>query len=218
MLIDPTEPTVIPLEAIELRILGSLQEKEQSTPEYYPMTLNALAAACNQKSSRDPVTEYSEAEIEQALERLQGDRLAFRIVGGRATRWQHNLDKAWHLEAGSKAVMTLLLLRGAQTAGEIRNRSDRLHRFVSVEDVESLLRRMSEGEAALVVELPRQSGQKETRWFHRFSAAPVQAEPEAAQTSTSPRAESLSTRIDRLEGEVSQLREALEFLKRQLGG
>jgi uncharacterized protein YceH (UPF0502 family) len=218
MLIDPTEPTVIPLEAIELRILGSLMEKEQATPEYYPLTLNALAAACNQKSSREPVTDFSEDDIERALDRLQSDRLVYRIIGGRSTRWQHNLDKAWHLDRGSKAVMTLLLLRGAQTPGEIRNRSDRLHKFGSVEEVEGTLGRLSEGEAALVVELHRQSGQKETRWFHRFSAAALQAAPDVEPAPLSPRAESLSTRIERLEGEVLELRDALEYLKRQLGG
>lgn len=218
MLIDPTEPTVIPLDDIELRILGSLMEKEQSTPEYYPLTLNALAAACNQRSSRDPVSEYTEEALEHALDRLQSDRLVFRVVGGRSTRWQHNLDKAWQLSGGSRAVMTLLLLRGAQTPGEIRNRSERLHRFASVEEVEQLLEAMSQGESALVVELPRQPGQKETRWFHRFTAAPVQAVPAAEPATHSARAESLSTRIERLEGEVTELREALEFLKKQLGG
>lgn len=218
MLIDPTEPTVIPLDDIELRILGSLMEKEQSTPEYYPLTLNSLAAACNQKSSRDPVSEYTEEELERALDRLQSDRLVYRVVGGRSTRWQHNLDKAWHLDGGSKAVMTLLLLRGAQTPGEIRNRSERLHRFASVEQVEELLGAMSQGETALVVELPRQPGQKEMRWFHRFSSAPVPTVPEAEPPVHSVRAESLSTRIERLEGEVTELRDALEFLKKQLGG
>jgi uncharacterized protein len=154
------------LDPIELRILGSLLEKEQATPEYYPLTLNALGAACNQKTNREPVSTHGEQEIENALDRLQDEKLVWRIIGGRATRWQHNLEKAWNLSGASKAVMTLLLLRGAQTPGELRSWADRLFYFASLEEIESTLRSMAESDPPLVAELPRRSGQKETRWIH----------------------------------------------------
>src|SRR5947199_518573 len=120
------------LDPIELRILGALMEKQLSTPEYYPLTVNALVAACNQKSNREPVMELSETEVQRALDRLQDEKLVWRVVGGRAVRYDHNLDTLWHINRREKALLTLLLLRGPQTAGELRGRSDRLHQFDSV--------------------------------------------------------------------------------------
>src|SRR5215210_3947865 len=128
------------LDPVEVRILGSLMEKQLSTPEYYPLTLNALVAACNQKSNREPVLELSESEIERALNRLQDEKLAWRVLGGRAVRFDHNLDAVWHINRREKALLTLLFLRGPQTAGELRGRSDRLQTFESVPEVEELLR------------------------------------------------------------------------------
>src|SRR5712691_1070942 len=120
------------LDPLEIRILGSLMEKQLATPEYYPLTLNALVAACNQKSNREPVMELGEADVERALNRLQDEKLAWRVMGGRAVRFDHNLDALWHINRREKAVLTLLFLRGAQTAGEMRGRSDRLHSFESI--------------------------------------------------------------------------------------
>src|SRR6266581_3267104 len=154
------------LDAIELRILGSLMEKQLATPEYYPLTLNALVAACNQKSNREPVMELGEADIERALNRLQDEKLAWRVMGGRVVRFDHNLDALWHINRREKAVLTLLFLRGAQTAGEMRGRSDRLHTFESVAEVEQLLRDMAAQSEPLVRQLPRRPGQKEERWVH----------------------------------------------------
>src|SRR5437899_11726970 len=108
------------LDAVEIRLLGSLAEKQMSTPEYYPLTLNALIAACNQKSNRAPVMEVTEAEVQRALDALQEEKLVWKVVGGRATRWEHNLDTALQLDLPSKAVLTLLFLRGPQTPGELR--------------------------------------------------------------------------------------------------
>jgi uncharacterized protein YceH (UPF0502 family) len=154
------KPRVLPkreLDPVELRVLGSLMEKQMATPEYYPLTLNALVAAANQKSNREPVMDLGESEIQRALDRLQDEKLVWKVVGGRAVRWDHNLDTAWQLDRTVKAVLTLLFLRGPQTAGELRGRSDRLHGFDSVAEVEETLQRMSH-EPALVRELARSEG------------------------------------------------------------
>src|SRR5881628_1944101 len=132
----PRKPPSRELDAIEIRILGSLAEKQMATPEYYPLTLNALVAACNQKSNREPVMELGESEIQRTLDRLQDEKLVWKVLGGRAVRWDHNVDTTWQLDRATKAIVTLLFLRGPQTAGELRGRSDRLHAFDSVAEVE----------------------------------------------------------------------------------
>src|SRR5260370_31925190 len=114
------------LDAAEARILGCLAEKQMATPEYYPLTLNALVAACNQKSNRDPVLELSESEVQSALDHLQSEKLVWKVMGGRAVRWEHNLDATLQLDRQSKAVLTLLFLRGVQAPGERRGRGDRV--------------------------------------------------------------------------------------------
>src|SRR5258707_1120891 len=161
------------LDPLEIRILGCLMEKQLATPEYYPLTLNALVTACNQKSNREPVMEVGESDIQRALDRLQDEKLVWKVLGGRATRWDHNLDLTWHLDRPAKAILALLFLRGAQTPGELRGRSDRLHGFETIDDVESTLQRLGHGDDALLRELPRRSGQKETRWMHRLGGAYV---------------------------------------------
>jgi len=150
----------------ESRVLGALMEKEQTTPDAYPLTINALIAACNQKTSREPVTELSETEVVEALDRLRRDALAWRTEGARVERWEHLLDRRWILDRRRKAIMTLLLLRGPQTAAELKTRSDRLASFASRDEVESLLGEMAAEVDPLVQELPRQPGQRETRWRH----------------------------------------------------
>src|SRR5207249_12110414 len=120
-----------PLDPTEIRILGSLMEKQLATPEYYPLTINALVAACNQKSNREPVMELAESDVQRALDRLQDEKLVWKVMGGRAVRYDHNLDTQWQLDRRSKALLTLLFLRGPQTPGELRGRSDRLHEFES---------------------------------------------------------------------------------------
>ncbi len=155
-----------PLDAVEVRVLGALLEKEQTTPELYPLTVNALLAACNQKTNREPVLQLSEAAVWEALERLRQEVLVWRSEGARAERWKQSVSRRWGLDAAGKALMTLLLLRGPQTAGELRSRSDRLHAFASLEEVEETLRRLAATEEPLVAELPRRAGQKETRWTH----------------------------------------------------
>lgn len=200
------------LDAVECRVLGSLLEKEQATPEYYPMTIHALVAACNQKSNREPVLELSEREVEAALRRLFEDVLVWRSDGARTLKWSHNLDRRWGLAPATKAVMTLLLLRGAQTAGELRGRSERLHAFATVAEVETALADLAtadpeKGEQALTAELPRSPGQKERRWVHlvgdtRIAAAALAAAIPPAGGGLEQRLAELERRLDRIEREL----------------
>lgn len=203
-----------PLDAIEIRILGSLMEKQQATPEYYPMTVNAVVAACNQKSNREPVSEYPETEIRAALDRLQDSKLVWQILGSRVPRWEHNLDRLWQISPPQKALLTVLFLRGPQTAGEMRGRTDRLHPFASVDEVEQILRDLARESAPLVREQAKRPGHKETRWIHMVGIdLPEQAPvPEAR-----PSAEPLLTRIERLENRVEELVAELSRLKERLG-
>ncbi len=154
------------LDPIEQRVVGALMEKQQTTPDYYPMTVNALIAACNQKSNREPVTALSETEIVGALESLRHDTLVWRSEGARVERWEHRLTSRWHLDTPARAIMTLLLLRGPQTPGELRSRSERMHHFEDVSEVDAVLRRLAQGDDALVRVQPREPGKRERRWCH----------------------------------------------------
>ena len=203
------------LDPNEIRILGSLMEKQLSTPEYYPLTLNALVAAANQKSNREPVMELNESDVQRALDRLQDEKMVWRVMGGRAVRFDHNLDKVWHLKTAEKAIMTLLFLRGPQTPGELRGRSDRLHKFDSVNEVEDTLRDMAAHSEPLVRELQRRPGQKETRWGHTVGGTIV--EPEEPVPAPRESGEPMSARVARLEAQVEQLSAQLRTLMDKLG-
>jgi len=205
------------LDPVEIRILGSLMEKQLSTPEYYPLTLNALVAATNQKSNREPVMELNEGEIERALNRLQDEKLVWRVMGGRAVRFDHNLDALWHINRPEKALLTLLFLRGAQTPGELRGRSDRLHSFESVANVEQTLRDMAAQHEPLVRMLGRRPGQKEERWMHLAGGAVAEEAPLPAPAHAASSGEPLSVRVQRLEDSVAALAEELRALKAKLG-
>jgi uncharacterized protein YceH (UPF0502 family) len=206
------------LDPVEVRILGALMEKQLSTPEYYPLTLNALAAAANQKSNRDPVMELGESDLSRALDRLQDERLVWKVMGGRAIRFDHNLDKVWHLNPKEKALLTLLFLRGPQTAGELRGRSDRLHQFDSVPEAEETLRDMAAHSEPLVQQLPRRPGQKEERWAHTVGGAIVEhAPPVSEAASPAETREPLSQRVARLEEQMLALASELQELKAKLG-
>jgi uncharacterized protein len=207
-----------PLDAIEIRILGSLMEKQLATPEYYPLTVNALLAACNQKSNREPVMDLGGADVQRALDRLQDEKLAWKVLGGRAVRYDHNLDHVWHVNRREKAVLTLLMLRGAQTPGELRGRSERLQTFESIAEVEGLLRDMASQSEALVAELSRRPGQKEQRWMQAIGGAVADvAETEEHEHEARTPSEPLSARVARLEEEVAALTAALNALKERLG-
>ena len=229
MLTDDTPPARLPrpLDPVEVRALGALLEKQQATPEYYPLTLHALVAACNQKSNRDPVVEFSAGEVEAALDRLREHVFVWKTGGSRAEKWEQNVEGRWQLDAPAKAVMTLLLLRGEQTPGELRGRSDRLHPFATTADVEAALEKLAAGPEPLVAELPRRPGQKETRWTHlvagpvegaRSPAAPAaRASGPAVPAAPSPRLDALASRVDALEERLAAISRELSDLKRTLG-
>jgi uncharacterized protein YceH (UPF0502 family) len=214
------------LDPVECRVLGCLMEKERLTPDTYPMSLTALVAACNQKSSRDPVMDLSEREVDAALDRLFRDVLVWRTDGARVRKWSHNLDRKLGLDHASKAALCLLLVRGPQTVGELRTRADRLHTFGSLAEVDDALFKLADPADPLVAMLPREPGRKEARWAHalgndadtlRFAVAadpPVRHEREAA----SARGPGLETRVIQLEIEVAQLRAELARLVAELGG
>lgn len=204
------------LDHVEVRVLGSLLEKELLTPDAYPMTLQALVAACNQRTSRDPVTDLPAEEVTSALDRLRELVLAWKVTGGRADKWEHNLDAKWQLEKPEKAFVALLFLRGAQTAAELRTRAERMHEIPTVEAAEERLRGMAAHAEPLVVELPKRPGQKETRFMHLAGGTPVEEAPAprpGAPAGVSP----IERRILALEERLAALETSLEALKRSLG-
>jgi uncharacterized protein YceH (UPF0502 family) len=211
------------LDPAEIRVLGSLLEKEQTNPETVPMTVNAIILACNQKTNREPVMTLTEGQVVDALDRMRAEVLVWRTEGARTERWQQSVVRRWGLDKAGKALMTLLLLRGPQTPGELRTRSERLYPFASLEDVEAALRGLAGIDEPLVMELPRRTGQKETRWTHLVGDLAAQPEPEeieeppfVSEPGAPPRA-ALSSRVERLEEIVAQLTADLEELKKQLG-
>lgn len=202
-------------------MLGSLLEKEQTNPETVPMTINALLLACNQKTNREPVMQLTEDQVVKALDWMRQEVLAWRTEGARTERWQQSVSRRWGLDRAGKALITLLLLRGPQTAGELRTRSERIHPFASLEEAEEALRRLAAEDEPLVTELPRRPGQKETRWVHLIgdlAPEPEPAEvPEPPVEPGAPPRPSLASRVERLEEIVERLAADLEELKKQLG-
>jgi uncharacterized protein YceH (UPF0502 family) len=202
------------LDAPEVRVLGSLLEKEIATPEYYPLSLNALVNACNQKSNREPVVSYDEQIVEQAIEGLRAKGLAVKISGeSRVPKYGHRLSETLNLGRREAAVLCVLLLRGPQTVGEIRGRSERLYRFDDLEAVESTLQRLAEWEPdPLAAKLARQSGFKEARYQHLLSGAVEFASPEEPAPARGP---SDRERIAALEAEVAELKRLFADFRRQ---
>jgi hypothetical protein len=209
------------LSAEELRVVGALIEKQVTTPEYYPLTLNALRQACNQLSNREPVVSFDERTVVWALESLR-DRKLVRTVStadGRVPKYRHVLDEALGLKAPEMAVMCVLMLRGAQTVGEIRTRTERLYPFSALSFVETTLEDLMTREVPLVMKLPRVAGQKESRYAHLLGG-PVEIPAEAE--GESPRAEAAargvrgeSERVARLEAELREVRAELGALREQ---
>lgn len=206
-----------PLDAVEVRVLGALLEKELLTPDVYPLTLPALVAACNQRTSREPVTDLSSAEAVAALDRLRELVLVWKVTGGRAERWEHNVGAKWDLGKPRKALVALLLLRGSQTAAELRARAERMHELPSVEAAESELKAMAAEAEPLVVELPRRPGQKEARWAHLVSGAPA-GEPAAARPAPPTGPSPIERRLLALEERLAAVESELAALKGSLGG
>jgi len=212
------------LSLLETRVLGVLAEKQRTVPDSYPLTLNSLVSGCNQKSSRDPVIEAAEAEVLVALDSLRGMSLIVETSGGRASRYAHNIERVLHIPTQSTALLALLMLRGPQTAGELRLNCERLHKFADISSVESFLVELAERAAGgLVVELPRQPGARENRWMHLLSGAPVIDEPARAASAASSgdvtvgEIAALKANVARLEAEVSELRAIVGKLCAELG-
>jgi uncharacterized protein YceH (UPF0502 family) len=199
------------LDPPEVRVLGSLLEKEITTPEYYPLSLNALVNACNQKSNRDPLVHYDEETVEDALERLRDKGLLTTVTGAgsRVPKYGHRISDKLNLGRRELAILCELMLRGPQTLGELRGRTERLHKFGETSEVESVIEHMAE----LVVKLPRRPGEKEVRYAHLLSGeiTAVQSGEENPREEPSPRQE----RIAALESDVALLRAEMEALKQQ---
>jgi uncharacterized protein YceH (UPF0502 family) len=203
------------LSPIEARILGCLLEKERTTPENYPLSLNGLVAACNQTTNRDPVTAYDEKTVEAGIGVLREKKLVTVVFGGgsRVQKFRHNLLDHFQLDRRDVAVMAVLLLRGPQTAGELRSRTERLFHFASIEELEDCLGGLGRGDSPLIKLLPQQPGQKERRYVQLFSA-----EPEAgwhAAPYEAPPAPRVDSKFEALEAKVAALREELAALKAQ---
>jgi uncharacterized protein YceH (UPF0502 family) len=202
-------------DAVEIRVLGCLIEKQRTTPDIYPLSLNSLRLACNQSTNRDPVVDYDEATIRDAVQRL-ARRGWLRLASGpgsRAVKYRHLLDGALGVSEVDLSLLAVLMLRGPQTAGELKARSERLHRFASIADVEETLDGMIERE--LVARLPRRPGHKEERYAQLLGGAPVAAsdEDEAPRTIVDP----FEARIDTLEERIGQLEADLASLREELG-
>lgn len=212
------------LTEIETRVLGSLIEKDITTPDYYPLSLNALVNACNQKNNRDPVMTLDESAVRDALATLQEKRLAGPASGAdsRVTKFEHRLQEAFNFDRREIAIVCVLLLRGPQTPGELRSRTDRMYHFEALEDIVSTLDRLAQRTPPLAAILPRQPGTKESRYMHLFSGeppvsdAPASASVARTPSSTTASANSVADRVSTLEEEVSRLRQELSDVQQQL--
>jgi len=199
----------------EVRVVGSLVEKQLTTPEYYPLTLNALTAACNQKSNRDPVMSLGETEIMAAVDRLRDENLVYLFYGSgsRTVKYKHMLPSVYELDAAGTAVMAVLMLRGPQTIGEIRERSGRMHEFGDLNEVQATLDDLSRRDEPLIVKLERQPGQKEARYAHLLSGPVDMAKLAAAAERSSSAGSASNDRIEKLETEVERLSSELAEFK-----
>jgi uncharacterized protein YceH (UPF0502 family) len=207
----------IVLNGIETRVLGSLVEKDVTTPDYYPLSLNALVNACNQKNNREPVMNLDEEAVRQALDTLQEKRLAgpTSSADSRVTKYEHRLQEVFNFTRGETAILCVLLLRGPQTPGELRGRTERMHRFEDLTEVQSTLQRLMQRDPPLARVLPRQPGTKEARYKHLLAG---DAEDNSVAHAPSPASDNVSDpdRMDRLESELTDLRKEVADLKQQL--
>jgi uncharacterized protein YceH (UPF0502 family) len=206
------------LTANEVRVLGSLVEKDITTPEYYPLSLNALVNACNQKSNRDPVMQLDEDAVRDAIDGLHSQRMAGPAGGAdsRVTKYEHRLQEVFNFTRAETAVLCVLLLRGPQTPGELRGRTERLHRFETLDDVQSALQKLMQRDPVLVKVLPRQPGTKESRWVHLMSGDVAVAESMHQPIAATEGGAEAGERVARLEEEVATLRRELGEIKDQM--
>lgn len=214
-----TEP--VKLTAAEARVLGCLVEKEVTTPDYYPLSLNALINACNQRSNREPIMDLDEDDVRQALHGLEAKQLAGRArsADGRVTKYEHWLGEAFNFSRAETALICVLLLRGPQTPGELRGRTERLHDFAEISDVAAGLQKLMEREPPLVALLPRQPGARESRYAHLL-CGPVESAISTGFISSaeepSPSASQYEERIAQLESKVAELQREIAALRKKI--
>lgn len=208
------------LNDVEVRVLGSLIEKDITTPDYYPLSLNALVNACNQKNNRDPVMTLDEEAVRAALDLLQRQRLAGPAGGvdSRVTKYEHRLQEVFNFDRREIAVLCVLLLRGAQTPGELRGRAERMYQFEALEDILATIERLGQRESPLVTVLPRQPGTKESRYMHLLSSGVPEAQVGVGMPAVGPASERApgEDRVSRLEGGVAELRREIGEMREQL--
>jgi len=201
------------LSLLETRVLGTLYEKQHTVPDSYPLTLNALVAGCNQKTSRSPVMEATETEVQAVLDTLKSANLVIETSGGRVARYSHNVERVLQVPSQSAAILTVLMLRGPQTPGELRINCERLHSFADISAVQGFLDELAaRPSGALVAQLPRLPGARESRWAHLLSGTPVQEVAEKP----APLGD-VDARIARLEGEIASLKSVLARVCKELG-
>jgi len=214
------------LSLLETRILGVLAEKQYTVPDSYPLTLNSLILGCSQKTSRNPIMDVSQSEVLESLDSLRHLSLVIETSGGRVARYAHNFQAVLRIPEQSMVLLAILMLRGPQTAGELRTNSERLYRFADISSVESFLRELAERAlGALVMELPRQPGMRENRWIHLLSDMPVLGQPIESTSLVTHVTEKtvdnelieLKADVSRLEAEVHILRKIVDNLCVQLG-
>jgi len=209
------------LSGTEIRVLGALMEKSKTTPDYYPMTLNGLTAACNQKSSRKPVVDYDEETVVLALDSLKKKGLISTATGGssRATKYKHNFAIVFPVVPAQVAVMCLLFLRGALTPGEINSNSGRLYEFESLDNVQEVLEQLSTEELPFIIQLPKRAGQKEARYVHLFAGEPdLSFEDDTIAEPARKSVGELEARVATLEENYAQLKTAFDKLMKELMG
>jgi uncharacterized protein len=204
------------LSLLETRVLGTLVEKQHTVPDTYPLTLNSLVSGCNQKTSRSPVMEATETEVQATLDGLKRRNLVIESSGSRVARYAHNVDSVLKVPSQSVAILTVLMLRGPQTPGELRINCERLHRFADLSAVEAFLQELAARPAgALVVQLARLPGARENRWAHLLSGTPANNAPAEAAAAV-PESKALEARVARLESEVAELRALLDRMQDKL--
>jgi uncharacterized protein len=215
---ENNEQILIHLDAEEIRVMGSLIEKSRATPEYYPMSLNGLTAACNQKSSRKPIVHYEEATVMLILDRLKRKGLVSTATGAgiRSTKYKHNLALKYPFTPDELAVLCLLFLRGPLTPGEINSNAGRLFEFDSLEEVQQVLEKLSSGETIFVQQLPRQAGQKEMRYIHLFGGEELMEEYLQEPKTFAQTTNDYETRLASVEQELAGLKAAFESLMKDL--
>jgi len=210
------------LSLLETRVLGVLVEKQHTVPDAYPLTLNALVAGCNQKTSRDPILDAGDAEVQASVDHLRALSLIVESSGGRVMRYAHNVERVLAVPSQSVALLAALMLRGPQTVSELRTSTERLHRFADVSTVEGFLQELAQREnGALVAEMPRQPGTRETRWTHLLSGAPAAGDPAAAIPGNDFLAVSevaaMKANLARLENELAALKSVIAKICAELG-